>query len=79
MTCDAPAPAQWRSHGAARRSTRALRLRVSAGLLALTVLAVLLVPPFVRLDQQAVDLAAELLPPSASHPFGTDDVGRDLL
>ncbi|CAL9383588.1 Dipeptide transport system permease protein DppC [Streptomyces sp. enrichment culture] len=79
MTCDAPALEQWRSHGTARRSTRALRLRVSAGLLALTVLAVLLVPPFVRLDQQAVDLAAKLLPPSAAHPFGTDDVGRDLL
>ncbi|TXS22042.1 ABC transporter permease, partial [Streptomyces sp. gb1(2016)] len=31
------------------------------------------------LDQQAVDLSAELLPPSWAHPFGTDDVGRDLL
>ncbi|MFD7704379.1 ABC transporter permease [Streptomyces caelestis] len=69
----------WRGHGAARRSTHTLRLRVSATLVAVTVLAVLLVPPLVRLDQQAVDLAAKLLPPSWSHPFGTDDVGRDLL
>ncbi|GHF34149.1 ABC transporter permease [Streptomyces fumanus] len=42
-------------------------------------LAVLLVPPLVRLDQQAVDLGARLLPPNWSHPFGTDDLGRDLL
>ncbi|MBG0857848.1 ABC transporter permease [Streptomyces spinoverrucosus] len=70
----------WRSAGtAARRSTRTLRVRVSAALVALTVLAVLLVPPLVQLDQQAVDLAAKLRPPSWAHPFGTDDVGRDLL
>ncbi|MFC8843156.1 ABC transporter permease [Streptomyces griseoincarnatus] len=69
----------WRAHGAARRSTHVLRLRVSAALVAVTVLAVLLVPPLVQLDQQAVDLAAKLRPPSWTHPFGTDDVGRDLL
>jgi peptide/nickel transport system permease protein len=71
--------AAWRSYGAARRSTRALRLRTSAAVVAVTVLAVLLVPPLVQLDQQAVDLAAKLRPPSPEHPFGTDDVGRDLL
>lgn len=81
MTCDAPAtaPRVWRSYGTRRRSTRALRVRVSAALVALTVLAVLLVPPLAQLDQQAVDLAAKLRPPSWSHPFGTDDLGRDLL
>ncbi|MGW0188062.1 ABC transporter permease [Streptomyces sp. NPDC003362] len=89
MTCDAPAPAgpkspppaepAWRSYGGRRRATRALRVRVSAVVLAVTVLAVLLVPPLVRLDQQAVELADKLLPPSLAHPFGTDDVGRDLL
>ncbi|WP_175407517.1 ABC transporter permease [Streptomyces sp. TRM64462] len=46
---------------------------------AVTVLAVLVVPPLAQLDQQAVDLSAKLLPPSWEHPFGTDDVGRDLL
>ncbi|MEV5353799.1 ABC transporter permease [Streptomyces sp. NPDC052693] len=85
MTCDAPAPAgspaesAWRSHGPRRRSTRTLRVRTSAALVAVTVLAVLLVPPLAQLDQQAVDLAAKLEPPSLQHPFGTDDVGRDLL
>ncbi|BFO16320.1 hypothetical protein SHKM778_27080 [Streptomyces sp. KM77-8] len=58
----------WRAQGSARRSTHTLRLYVSAGLVAVTALAVLLVPPLVQLDQQAVDLAAKLLPPSWSHP-----------
>ncbi|MDK1344935.1 ABC transporter permease [Streptomyces sp. 378] len=83
MTCDAPADSPsgtaWRSYGANRRSTRAVRVRLSAALVTATVLAVLLVPPLVQLDQQAVDLGAKLLPPSWSHPFGTDDLGRDLL
>lgn len=61
------------------RSTRAWRVRSSAVIVAAIVLAVLLVPPLVNLDEQAVDLAAKLQPPSWEHPFGTDDVGRDLL
>ncbi|MGW4506698.1 ABC transporter permease [Streptomyces sp. NPDC004436] len=69
----------WRTRGRARRSTRTLRVRSSAAVLAVIVLAVLAVPPLVQLDQQAVDLGAKLLPPSWEHPFGTDDVGRDLL
>ncbi|MFI5663292.1 ABC transporter permease [Streptomyces sp. NPDC051684] len=69
----------WRTHGARRRSTRAWRVRSSAVIVAVVVLAALLVPPLTNLDQQAVDLAAKLQPPSWAHPFGTDDVGRDLL
>ncbi|MFD7969550.1 ABC transporter permease [Streptomyces clavifer] len=69
----------WRSRRTDRRSTRTVRVRTSAVLIAATALAVLLVPPVVQLDQQAVDLSAKLLPPSWEHPFGTDDVGRDLL
>ncbi|MGV9451639.1 ABC transporter permease [Streptomyces sp. NPDC003635] len=81
MTCDSPAdkPTVWRSYGTRRRSTRSIRVRSSAVLVAVTVLVVLVVPPLVQLDQQAVDLAAKLQPPSWAHPFGTDDVGRDLL
>ncbi|MGW5860984.1 ABC transporter permease [Streptomyces sp. NPDC055239] len=72
----------WRasSGGASQtRSTRAWRVRSSAVIVAVIVLAVLLVPPLVNLDEQAVNLAAKLQPPSWEHPFGTDDVGRDLL
>ncbi|MFL1899512.1 ABC transporter permease [Streptomyces tauricus] len=69
----------WRSYGTRRRSTRTVRVTASVTIVAATVLAVLLVPPLVQLDQQAVDLAAKLQPPSWAHPFGTDDVGRDLL
>ncbi|WP_404189196.1 ABC transporter permease [Streptomyces tauricus] len=70
---------EWRSYGTRRRSTRTVRVTASVTIVAATVLAVLLVPPLVQLDQQAVDLAAKLQPPSWAHPFGTDDVGRDLL
>ncbi|MGI5341359.1 ABC transporter permease [Streptomyces sp. CA-181903] len=52
---------------------------VSAALVAATVLTVVLVPLFVPLDEQAVDLGSKLRAPSAAHPFGTDEVGRDLL
>ncbi|MEV0559227.1 ABC transporter permease [Streptomyces sp. NPDC050597] len=69
----------WRTRAVVRRSTRVWRVRGSAAVVAVIVLAVLLVPPLVQLDQQAVDLAAKLQPPSLAHPFGTDDVGRDLL
>ncbi|MCX4573535.1 ABC transporter permease [Streptomyces sp. NBC_01571] len=79
MTGGSTAEPVWRSYGTSRRSTRTLRVRISAALVGVTVLAVLLVPPLVQLDQQAVDLGAKLLPPSWSHPFGTDDLGRDLL
>src|SRR5690606_21113857 len=74
-----PAGRVRRPRGTARRSPHPPRRRVAAPLVALTVLAVLLVPPLVQLDQQSVDLGAKLLPPSWDHPFGTDDVGRDLL
>ncbi|GGO48078.1 ABC transporter permease [Streptomyces lasiicapitis] len=70
-----------RSAGArkASRSTRAWRVWSSAAIVTAVVLAVLIVPPLADLDEQAVHLADKLLPPSLEHPFGTDDVGRDLL
>ncbi|WP_434599499.1 ABC transporter permease [Streptomyces sp. A5-4] len=69
----------WRSHGRTRRSTRTVRVRTSAVIVVVVALAVLVVPPLANLDQQAVDLSMKLRPPSLAHPFGTDDVGRDLL
>lgn len=61
------------------RTTRRVRIVTSATIVITVALAVLVVPPLAQLDQQAVDLANKLDPPSWAHPFGTDDVGRDLL
>ncbi|MFC5721516.1 ABC transporter permease [Streptomyces gamaensis] len=70
----------WRTPGTDRAGARrGLRLYTCAAVLTAVVLAVLTVPLLVPLDEQAVDLAAKLRPPSWSHPFGTDEVGRDLL
>lgn len=61
------------------RTTRRIRVATSATIVIAVALAVLIVPPLAQLDQQAVDLSDKLHPPSWAHPFGTDDVGRDLL
>ncbi|GAA0451318.1 ABC transporter permease [Streptomyces sp. NPDC046215] len=55
------------------------KLRLSGALVLAVALVALLVPVLFPLDEQAVDLGAKLLPPSWAHPFGTDEVGRDLL
>ena len=60
----------------ARRRTRPV---VPLAVLGVLLAAVLLVPPLADLDQQRVDLGAAELPPSWAHPFGTDEVGRDVL
>jgi peptide/nickel transport system permease protein len=49
-----------------------------AGLLAF-VLAALFAPLLTPYDPIALDLAAGLQPPSLTHPFGTDQLGRDIL
>ncbi|WP_405396040.1 ABC transporter permease [Streptomyces microflavus] len=61
------------------RTTRRIRVATSTTIVVAVALAVLIVPPLAQLDQQAVDLSNKLHPPSWAHPFGTDDVGRDLL
>lgn len=75
-------PATRRRAGSARPSApgRArLRLWTSVVLVVVLTLVVLIVPPVVALDQQLVDLSAARLAPSWAHPFGTDEVGRDLV
>ncbi len=47
-------------------------------LLAALALAVAL-GPLLAPDPAAIDLMARLLPPSAAHPLGTDELGRDVL
>jgi peptide/nickel transport system permease protein len=49
-----------------------------AGLLAF-VLAALFAPLLTPYDPIALDLAVGLQPPSLAHPFGTDQLGRDIL
>ncbi|KOU04844.1 ABC transporter permease [Streptomyces sp. NRRL F-5755] len=80
-TAGTPAATHWHRRTARRggRGTRTLRVRTSAALVAAIVLAVVAVPLLFPLDGQAVDLAAKLRAPSPAHPFGTDEVGRDLL
>jgi peptide/nickel transport system permease protein len=51
----------------------------SLWLLGLLVLAVLLGPLFYKVSIADVDLQARLASPSAKHPMGTDDLGRDIL
>src|SRR6266852_7503695 len=46
---------------------------------ALLLLATLIAPLLWRTSGEAIDYAAGLLGPSLQHPFGTDDLGRDLF
>jgi len=51
------------------------------GLITLTILIVSVVfgPLVYRVDPEYIDFAVSNQPPSLTHPFGTDDLGRDLL
>jgi peptide/nickel transport system permease protein len=42
-------------------------------------LAIVLVPQFLPLHPNTINLRARLAPPSAAHWFGTDEVGRDIF
>ena len=62
------------------RLLRDRRAVVCLAILAAELLAVLLLPPLLGLDPYTRDPAAGFwAPPSAAHPLGTDDAGRDLL
>src|SRR5207253_7478681 len=62
------------------RRFRRHRLAVaSAAILSLIVLAVLFGPLFWRVPINDIDFTATLATPSWQHPFGTDDLGQDLL
>lgn len=70
----AAAPARARGRGIAMRPGTALALLVVI-LLVVTVIAPEILTPY---SPVAVSVTHTLLPPSLSHPFGTDDAGRDL-
>lgn len=66
-----PLPAAVRHHN--------LPLWVGAGLVVLTFLAVLIGPALIPQSPTAQDLTDIFAPPSAQHPLGTDQLGRDML
>jgi peptide/nickel transport system permease protein len=53
--------------------------RVGAAIVVLAVVAALVGPALVPHDPSAQELALRLEGPSASHPFGLDELGRDIL
>src|SRR5438128_2084174 len=55
------------------------RVAVASGLLLLLVLVALLAPWIALHDPIATDPSNALLGPSGAHPFGTDELGRDLF
>jgi len=54
-------------------------LRAGVGVIAATALLAIAGPWMIPFDPAAQDLARRLAPPSWSHPFGLDELGRDIL
>lgn len=61
------------------RFGRSVYIRIGLTLTFFLVLGSLLGPAVVKTDPTEMNMAMILQPPSAEHPFGTDDFGRDLL
>lgn len=62
------------------RRFRRNRLAVTGGMLVLLVVLMALLAPLLALDDpNETDPYNPLIPPSLSHPFGTDNLGRDVL
>ncbi len=83
-TAEAAAPSKPRLNNspwaeAWRRFKRHRLAYWSLWLLGAMVLAVLIGPLFYKVGINDVDFTARLATPNAKHPFGTDDLGRDLL
>ncbi len=62
-----------------RRFKRHKLAVISLFVLALMVLAVLLGPLVYKVSINEIDFSARLKSPSLAHPFGTDDLGQDIL
>lgn len=55
-------------------------LKVTSAVIIVLMLLMMIFSPWLAThDPNAIDLTARLLPPSAAHWFGTDEVGRDLF
>ena len=66
-------------HEAARRFRRHRLAMVGTFILLAMVAAVVLGPFLYRVPIDEIDFRAKLKAPSAAHPFGTDDLGQDIL
>jgi peptide/nickel transport system permease protein len=79
MTSTALDPAAIRGPGVARRllarPPAAIGLVVAVSMVAIAILAPVVAP----FRPEANDFAAILSPPTLTHPFGTDELGRDIL
>lgn len=65
--------------GFCRRLSRN-RLAVTGALIVAIVIVLAAVAPWIsRYQPEAMSLASRLKPPCADHPFGTDEMGRDVL
>ena len=62
-----------------RRYRRHRPATVSAGLLLVLIVAVVLGPFVWRIPINEIDVVAGMQGPSLAHPFGTDDLGQDIL
>jgi peptide/nickel transport system permease protein len=62
-----------------RRFRRHRLATISAGILLVMITAILLGPFIWRVPINEIDFTARLSTPSMKHPFGTDDLGQDLL
>jgi peptide/nickel transport system permease protein len=67
----------WQDAG--RRLLRHRLAMFGAVVLLITVFLALFGPILVQYDPNAMDFAVRFAPPSLSHPFGTDDFGRDTF
>ncbi|MEJ0076787.1 MAG: ABC transporter permease [Alphaproteobacteria bacterium] len=62
------------------RRFRRHRLAFASAIILLAMILAIVLGPFVwRVAINDIDFAARMEPPSWSHPFGTDDLGQDLL
>lgn len=78
-TVATPAPPFSPTRDAWRRFRRHHLALAGLFVLVLLVLSVLLGPLLWRLAINDIDFAAQLKPPTLGHPFGTDDLGQDIL
>jgi peptide/nickel transport system permease protein len=62
-----------------RRFRRHRLATISAGILLIMIVAILIGPLVWRVPINEIDFTARLAGPSWGHPFGTDDLGQDIL